>query len=569
MQRTISLGLILAAVAASMFFPTTRRAYAAVGLTWPFEQGTTWVICKGYHQGYSFDLVVNSPAAEPCDGGYGSGNPTQGKRVLAAASGTVDSATRWGTNPVVCVNIEGSTRSFIVGHVDHRIAPGTRVVKGVTVLGNVQPPLQGEVLPGNNKTSHIHFGLYSQRGCVNSSNRPLDADLPFCASSGGLNIDGVCFPGTRNGLQHRGKEVKRTDIASRNGDYNRDRKGDVAFMYDYGNEAARIHLFLSTGSRFNYQGSSGCWAVTRGYDLNRVVHAIPGDFNGDGRGDIAALYDYGNGASRIHVWLSDGSRCVYQGSSGWWAVASGYTATRVKHAVPGDFNRDGRGDIAFMYDYGNGAARIHLFLSNGSRFNYQGSRGCWAVASGYNLARVVHAIPGDFNGDGRGDIAALYDYGNGASRIHVWLSGSVCVYQGSSGWWRVDSGYTATRVKHAVPLDFNRDGRDDIAFMYDYGNEAARIHLLLSNGSRFNYQGSSGCWAVASGYDLNRVVHAMSGDFNSDGRGDIAALYDYGNGASRIHVWLSDGTRCVYQGSSGWWRVDSGYTATRVKHALP
>ena len=51
---------------------------------------------------------------------------------------------------------------------------------------------------------------------------------------------------------------------------------------------------------------------------------------------------------------------------------------------------------------------------------------------------------GDFNGDGRADLATPYDDGNSAARLHVWLGGLSC--QGSDGWWATDTSYTLDAV---------------------------------------------------------------------------------------------------------------------------
>lgn len=360
---------------------------------------------------------------------------------------------------------------------------------------------------------------------------------------------------------------------------NNGRYSDLALFYRYGQSATTIHMFPSSGTDFGYVGDAGCWGVPSGYTLARTIQSIPGDFDGNSLTDMAVVYDYGNSETRVHVWLSTGSSCEYQGSSGWWSAGpppdGSYTATNVKLAVPGDFDRDGLSDIALFYQYGQSATTIHVLRSTGTRFEYEGNDGWWEVPSGYSLDQVVQAIPGDFNADGRGDIATIYDYGDSQTRAHVWLStGSSFDYQGSSGWWVAPSGsYTAGNVRHAVPGDFNRDGRSDVALFYRYGQSATRIHVLLSNGSRFNYQGDNGWWRVDSGYTLDRVVHAIPGDFNGDGASDIAAVYDYGNSETRIHVWLSTTSALNYRGSSGWWRSgpppNGSYRAHAAIHGVP
>jgi len=292
---------------------------------------------------------------------------------------------------------------------------------------------------------------------------------------------------------------------------------------------------------------------------------VSGDFNGDGRSDVATFYDDSPGA-RIHVWLSSGGSFSYRSSRGWWRTGGRYRLRQVAdRMVAGDYNGDGRDDIAVFYDSGAGA-RIHVFLSTGGSFAYQGDGGWWGVDSGYSLEKVGDRMTaGDFNRDGRDDIAVFYDYPGSAARIHVWLStGRSFSYKGNRGWWRVDRGYTLSRVGgRMVSGDFNGDGRSDIATFYD-DSPGARIHVWLSSGGSFSYRSSRGWWRTEGRYRLRQVADRMvAGDYNGDERDDIAVFYDSGAGA-RTHVFLSTGGSFTYQGDGGWWGVDSGYALEKV-----
>ena len=332
---------------------------------------------------------------------------------------------------------------------------------------------------------------------------------------------------------------------------------DVAAFYDYG-AGGRIHTWLSSRSSFRYRGDRGWWRASSGYSLERTAgRMVAGDFDGDGDHDTAAFYQYSPGA-RIHVWLSTGSALRYQGNNGWWRTTGSYHLSRIADRMTvGDFNADGKDDIAAFYDYKRGHARIHVWLSTGSSFAYQGDSGWWRTdGHRYWLSGVGdRMVAGDFDHDGTDDIAVFYDDGPGA-RLQVFLSNGTYAFtfQGYYGWWRSPRGYSLERVAgRMVAGDFDGDGDSDVATFYDYGRGRSRIHVWLSTDSSFAYQRDRGWWR-AGAYRLSSVRDRVTvGDFNADGKDEIAAFYDYGRGRSRIHVWLSTGSSFAYQRDRGWW----------------
>ena len=318
-------------------------------------------------------------------------------------------------------------------------------------------------------------------------------------------------------------------------------------------------VYALQDNSFNYSGPNGWWGASTGYSTNDIgSRVVSGDYNNDGRSDVALLYDYGNGETRIHVFLSNGSTFEYQSPNGWWK-SEGYNAKDIKNVVSGDFNGDGYDDIAVLYNYGSGHACIHVFKSTGSSFDYGYSDGWWK-SDGYYPENVCDLVCGDFNGDGYDDIAAMYNYGSGHARIHVFKStGSSFNYEYSDGWWKSD-GYYPENICDLVCGDFNGDGYDDVAAMYNYGSGRARIHVFKSTGSSFNYEYSDGWWKSDGYYPENVKDRVVAGDFNNDGKDDIGAIYDYGtNGEARIHVFLSTGYSFEYQSPEGWWKSNGYY----------
>lgn len=314
-------------------------------------------------------------------------------------------------------------------------------------------------------------------------------------------------------------------------------KAAPAMLYESGTNVTMFRWY-SSGTSFGRYGSH--WTVPSGYALSRVGNRmVSGDFNGDGTDDIATAYDYDT-YFRLHVWLGG---VTWQGSSGWYEGILNLDNVQGR-LVAGDWDGDGRDDLALGYDYGGNTARIYRYRSTGSSFSHMA--GDWVSNDGaYAFSRVNdRMVSGDFNNDGRDDIATAYSYTGPYFRFHVWLDG--VTYW--SSWYESGSYDLARDEGRMVAGDWNGDGRADLALGHDYGNNSARIVRFTSTGSSFSHTAND--WSVSSGYAFSRVGDRMAaGDVNGDGLDDIAVAYSY-SPSFRFHVWLSGAT---YRGSTGWY----------------
>ena len=203
----------------------------------------------------------------------------------------------------------------------------------------------------------------------------------------------------------------------------------------------------------------------------------------------------------------DGS-CLPETNLNWANIANGFdTQTWATSNVwsgsgrnwQGDFNGDGKTDIASA----NGASVV-VRLSTPTGFDTQ----VWATSNVW--AGLVPNWVGDFNGDGKADLATP----NGASLV-MRLSTGVGF---DTQTWATPNIWTSSDLNWVG--DFNGDGKADLA-----SRDGENVIVRLSTGIGFDTQIWSTTSNVWSGPGRN-----WQGDFNGDGKTDIASA----NGASVV-----------------------------------
>lgn len=144
------------------------------------------------------------------------------------------------------------------------------------------------------------------------------------------------------------------------GDFDNDGShDDIAAFYDYGPNQVKLHTWKYNGSSFTYTWP---WS-TYGYDATKITgRVVSGDFDGDGTiDDIAAFYDYGNEQAKLHRWLTTNNSINYS----WWWQSNGYNLNQITGRVlSGDYDQNCRiNDLAVFYDYGIDRSRVHVWTN--------------------------------------------------------------------------------------------------------------------------------------------------------------------------------------------------------------
>jgi hypothetical protein len=171
------------------------------------------------------------------------------------------------------------------------------------------------------------------------------------------------------------------------GDFDGDRRDDLATLWNDGGQLS-MDVHASTGTAFTQQR----WATQQGNVIGGMLW-FHGDFNGDGRQDLATVWNDADQIS-IDVQASTGTAFDLQR----WATKQGNLIGGMLWLV-GDFTADRRDDLAVVWNDG-GKITIDVQASSGTAFDLQR----WATQQGDLIDGALWFV-GDFNGDRADDLA--------------------------------------------------------------------------------------------------------------------------------------------------------------------
>lgn len=357
-----------------------------------------------------------------------------------------------------------------------------------------------------------------------------------------ITADGTVLLGNGDGTFTKGTALPFGGTSIATGDFNGDGKPDVALTYG----STTFYIFLGNGDG-TFQAP-----LTTNLPVH-LVSIVVADVNNDGKPDL--LVTSSDVSALVLVVLGNGDGTFQQGAM----YPTGSPPGEVPFLVIGDFNGDGKPDIALV-----GNRSVQVLLGNGDG-TFQ-----TAITSTTTLFPIA-VVAKDFNGDGVLDLAisdrvvfatgktfillgngngtfsapgsplpasgalAVGDLnGDGKPDLVVQQEPFVTVFLGSgNGTFTLKDTYYSRRFQDRVLVaDFNGDGKLDVAA----GNT-----MLLGNGDG-SLRGNAAVPLSPAPYG----VASVTGDFNRDGSADLAVVANPtgapDGGTPSLYILLNDGT---------------------------
>lgn len=201
--------------------------------------------------------------------------------------------------------------------------------------------------------------------------------------------------------------------------------------------------------------------------------------------------------------------------------------------VSGDFNGDGRDDVAFLRPGSTGPAQLYRALSTGTAFGAP----VMTWSGTYDLAKLgARLAVGDVDADGRADLVGMYaavPRPFPTTYLHVWLQAAA--FQGDAT-WGTDSVLDVTQIGDRFTVgDFNADGLAD-AFAFVVSDTENQPYWWHSDGTRFTdvvTPATSSRDFVDTARAGTRVVGA---DVTGDGIDDVTMAMQEPDGTYEFHV---------------------------------
>jgi Ca2+-binding RTX toxin-like protein len=277
-------------------------------------------------------------------------------------------------------------------------------------------------------------------------------------------------------------------------DVNNDGKTDLVSIQ---NNPAAVSVAVALGNGSGDFSASTTFAATIGYANSMVVD----DFNGDSKAD---------------VFVSSGDNAILLGNGDGSFKAPTKVEGNFGIVKAGDFNGDNKRDIV-------GINRNSISLTLGKGDGSFESQTTFAIEGLAKDASLESIAVGDFNSDGKPDLivgTSLITPKTDTTPAITTTGVSVLLNNGSGGFSTKTSFTTAEDLQSIAVGDFNGDGKADIATSEISPSSDAKL-----TGTFIRLNDGSGGFGSPMQVSSSWTRELSASDFNKDGKADLTGFF--------------------------------------------
>lgn len=474
-----------------------------------------------------------------------------------------------------CLGVNETRNGAVVARTDDaptgtRLAAGQRLRSGDTLASattTLTMRADGDLVV-TSKAGKVRWSTKTGGNAGATAHFGADGNLVVRDSSDTTTLwqSGTSAPGGTAVLQERGNVVVydaqgtsrwTTGTAVRN-DVDGDGRADMVNWYDYPDGHDALFRFPGTDSGA-FTTPHTAWTTAPGNWSIDQARKVSGDFDGDGRSDVAVLYGYLDGSVKLWTFLGRPDGTFTAPFPSWSTTPGNWEFSRVRLQA-GDFDGNGRDDLAAWYDYADGSDALFTFTSDAQGAFAPVQR--WSSAPGNWSTAQSKYVTGDFNGDGRDDVGVLYTYGGNAVKFWTFLANPSGGFDGAKLAWDHPTWGSWDRTDpHAG--DFDGDGLDDVALWYDYPDGRDSVYVFKGNKDGTVTGSPNAALTSPAGWLMRDQMKIVVADYTGDGRDDLATMYGYTDGTVRMFTWPGQADGTLGAGQTGW-STGSGWEFGRV-----
>ncbi|MFJ4315411.1 trypsin-like serine protease, partial [Streptomyces lavendulae] len=203
-------------------------------------------------------------------------------------------------------------------------------------------------------------------------------------------------------------------------DVNGDGRSDALMTYYHGDSRIGFYSALAKPDGGFDEFTAGYTVPANSWDRN-AMKLVTGDFNGDRRTDMAMMYRFNDGTIKMYTGLADTTGHIQPFTSSYTVPANAGWDWNSIELKAGDANGDGRSDALMTYYHGDSRIGFYTALAKPDGGFDEFTAGYTVPANSWDR-NAMKLVTGDFNGDRRTDMAMMYRFNDGTIKMYTGLA---------------------------------------------------------------------------------------------------------------------------------------------------